>query len=100
MTDILVREATTLPGVINLAGVGFFLYARPGRNVLDRLIVGVLTVISAFIKTPRPAFERNLEKLTERMVPAEQMSTSELAVIVVLFFGYNVACTLFVSAST
>ena len=91
MDDLIVRETTTVPGIVNLAGIGVLVAAKSVRPFADR-IAAWLILLTWKRRELGSEDSKNFWEAIRSAIPPP-MTMPEFAIVAAIFIAYNVACT-------
>ena len=97
MTDLIAREATTVPGLINLLGAVALLGARSAGSPLDRLAIWLLVFGMRGSRKLKRKDAKRFWGLARSVLPPP-LSNGELACVALIFLAYNAACAVIVKS--
>lgn len=92
MNDLIAREATTVPGIVNLAGIAVLVAAKSVRPFADRIAVWLLLLNLRRGRDLDPDDSRKFWEVVKSVVPPP-MGMGEFTLAAIIFILYNVACT-------
>jgi hypothetical protein len=92
MDDLIVRETTTVPGIVNLAGILVLVAAKSVRPFADRIAAWL--ILLTWRRRPELGSEesRKFWEVIRSAIPPP-MTMPEFVLIAAIFIAYNVACT-------
>jgi hypothetical protein len=91
MDDLIAREVTTVPGLINLAGAGVLVGAKSLRPLADRVAVWLLMFNLHRQRDLKPEDSKKFWEVVQSVMPPP-MSMGEFALVAAIFIAYNGAC--------
>lgn len=91
MDDLILRETTTVPGIVNLAGIGVLVAAKSVRPFADRIAAWLILLTWKRKELNSEDSKKFWEAIRSAIPPP--MTTPEFIIVAAVFIAYNVACT-------
>jgi hypothetical protein len=90
MEELIVRETTTVPGIVNLAGIGVLVAAKSVRPFADRIAAWLILLTWKRRELSSEDTKKFWETIRSTIQPP--MTMAEFAIVAAIFIAYNVAC--------